>query len=57
MVNYVNRRKMWWTRLNNLDNTVELSTHTLGEFMLDAANVGKVERLMLLTSTGNSTEL
>ena len=56
MVNFVSRRRRWWMKLKTMDSTIELSTHTLGELMLDAARLGKVERLMVLTSTGNSTE-
>jgi len=39
-----------------MDDTIKLSTETLGELMLDCSRLGKVERLMVLTSTGNSTE-
>jgi hypothetical protein len=53
---FVSRRRRWWIKLTTMDNTIRLSTETLGELMLDCARLGKVERLMALTSTGNSTE-
>ena len=55
MLNYAQRRRRWWSKLQSMDNTFTLSTHTLGELMLDAAKLNKVERLMVLTSTGNSS--
>ena len=56
MISYVSRRRRWWATLKKLDSTVDLSPSLLGDLMLDAANLGKVEKLMVLTSTGNDVE-
>ena len=56
MISFVSRRRRWWAKLKKLDPTVDLSTSLLGDLMLDAANLGKVEKLMVLTSTGNIRE-
>ena len=56
MISYVSRRRRWWAKLKRLDPTVDLSPSLLGDLMLDAANLGKVEKLLVLTSTGNNRE-
>ena len=38
-----------------MDPSVKLSDETLGEIMLDSARLGKVEKLLVLSSTGNDT--
>ena len=53
MVSFISRRKRWWSKLKLLDPTIELSTTILGDLMLDCSNMGEVEKLMVLTSTGN----
>jgi hypothetical protein len=40
-----------------MDDSIELSTSILGDLMLDCANLGKIEKLMVLTSTANSRDL
>ena len=55
VTSYIDRRRRWWTKLQVMDNTINLSDETRGELMLDNARLTRVERLMVLTSTGNVT--
>ena len=55
MSSYINRRKRWWKTLKELDGTIEMSTTMLGDLMLDHSGLTKIERLLVLTSTNNST--
>ena len=56
VVGFISRRRRWWIKLQAMDSTIQLSKDTLGELMLDSSRLGKVERLMVLTSTSNSTD-
>ena len=56
MISYVSRRRRWWRLLKKLDDTIELSEAIRGDLMLDFSGLSRAERLMILTSTGNSTE-
>ena len=53
MVSYVSRRRRWWTQLKKLDPSVELSETIRGDLLLEGANLGKVEQLLVPTSAGN----
>jgi len=52
-VSYVSRRRRWWTQLKKLDPSVELSETIRGDLLLEGANLGKIEQLLVLTSAGN----
>jgi len=52
IVSYVSRRRRWWTQLKQLDSSVELSDTIRGDLMLEAANLGKIESLLVLSSAG-----
>ena len=53
MVSFETRRKRWWRILKEMDPSIELSTSIRGDLLLDAANLDKWERLMVLTSANN----
>ena len=53
IVSYVSRRRRWWTQLKQLDSSVELSDTIRGDLLLEAANLGKIESLLVLSSAGN----
>ena len=48
---YTARRIRWWKKLKSIDTTYTLSDTTLGELMLDAAKLTKMEKLLVMTST------
>ena len=56
MQNYILRRRRWWTLLQQLDNTANLSTDHLGDMMLDGANIQEYQKQLILTTTQNSTD-
>ena len=53
MMNYIGRRRRWWTMLSGMDNTIALSTTIRGDLMLEASGLTATEQLMILTSIGN----
>ena len=53
MTNYITRRRRWWNHLKMLDSSMELSDNIRGDLMLEAANLSKVEQLLVLTSAQN----
>ena len=57
MQSYIMRRRRWWALLKQLDSSIHLSTEHRGDLLLDAARIQPWQRQMILTSTGNSTEL
>ena len=57
MSSYISRRKRWWQTLKELDDSIDMSTTLLGDLMLEHSNLSRIERLLVLTSTCNSTEL
>ena len=56
VANYISRRRRWWNQLKVLDPTIEISEEVRGELMLDASNLSKIEKLLVLTSSGNDNK-
>ena len=56
MLSYCARRREWWDLLKEMDGTVGLSQDILGDLLLDNSNLGKTEKLLVLTSTQNRTD-
>ena len=56
MLSYCARRREWWDLLKEMDSTVGLSQDILGDLLLDNSNLGKTEKLLVLTSTQNRTD-
>ena len=56
MLSYCARRREWWDLLKEMDDTVGLSQDILGDLLLDNSNLGKAEKLLVLTSTQNKTD-
>ena len=56
IANYISRRRRWWNQLKALDPTIEISEEVRGELMLDASNLSKIEKLLVLTSSGNDNK-
>ena len=42
--------------MKTLDPTIEISEEVRGELMLDASNLSKIEKLLVLTSAGNDNK-
>ena len=55
MLSYTGRRGRWHRLLHLMDDQITLSPQILGDLLLDCSGVSKQERLLVLTSTGNST--
>ena len=55
MLSYTNRRRRWWRLLVQMDSSIGLSDDIQGDLLLDNAMLDDKERLMIMTSTGNST--
>ena len=53
ITNFVSRRRRWWNMLKACDPTMELSETIRGDLLLESAKLKQVERLLVLTSTGN----
>ena len=56
MASYIQRRKRWWQTVKTLDPKVEMSQSLLGDYLLEHSGLSKLERLLILTTTRNSTE-
>ena len=54
---YTARRIRWWKKLKSMDGSYTLSDTMLGELMLDAAKLTKMEKLLVMTSTQNSMDV
>ena len=57
MISYVSRGERWWIMLKSMDPDLTLSAEIRGDLMLDAAGLSEHERLMVLTSTVNGTDI
>lgn len=55
MRSYVARRQRWWKTLQEMDKGVSLSEEIRGDLLLDNADLSKIEKLLILTSTNNET--
>ena len=55
MLSFTGRRKRWYRLLNLMDKDIALSEQIQGDLLLDCAGISKQERLLVLTSTSNST--
>ena len=55
MTSYISRRRRWWTLLKELDPSIGMSDSLLGDLLLEHSSLNKTERLLVLTSTQNST--
>ena len=53
---YCQRRRRWYAFLQDFDPTVQITDEMRGDMMLDNANLTKTERLLIMTSTKNSTK-
>ena len=54
VVNYISRRKRWYLQLRKLDSSIELGESIRGDLLLDCSNLGKTEKLLILTSCNNT---
>ena len=54
---YTARRIRSWKKLKSMDSSYTLSDTILGELMLDAAKLTKMEKLLVMTSTQNSMDV
>ena len=55
MLSYISRRRRWWTLLKEMDSTLQLSDQLRGDLLLDSSGLSHSEKLMIMTSTNNST--
>lgn len=55
MVSYIDRRKRWLRKLQQLDKATHISEAVLTDLLLDNSGLNRSERLMVLTSMGGST--
>ena len=55
MVSYIDRRKRWLRKLQQLDKSTHISEAVLTDLLLDNSGLNRNERLMVLTSMGGST--
>jgi hypothetical protein len=56
MATYVTRRKRWWTRLQMLDSTIQVSDAILTDFLLTASGITALEQIVVKSSVGNKME-
>ena len=56
MSSFVSRRRRWWTKLRQMDDSIDLSSAVRGDLMLEAAGLSPTEQKLVLTSIGNSRD-
>ena len=56
MMSYISRRRRWYRMMLELDPTLTLTQDILGDQLLENSGLSKTEKLMILTSTWNSTD-
>ena len=54
MLQFIARRRRWWDKLKKLDPEIVISENILADLLLESANIGKQEKLMILTSVNNA---
>ena len=55
MTSFIDRRRRWWSLVQTLDKTIEMSNAMLGSMLLDHAMLSPTQRLMVLTANRNQT--
>ena len=53
MTSYTGRRKRWYRKLKELDNSLEISDTIRADLLLDNCGLDRKERLMILTAVGD----